>query len=90
MTTSEEGRVRTGEDPQASGGTGTGPTVGFVVALADLDSERAEAVAAAIRQLDGVVAVRPIAGDPSAQVVRERVDAEWRQHVVGLLDDEGV
>jgi len=31
-----------------------------------------------------------IEGDPDAQEARERVNAEWRQRIVGLLDDEGV
>ena len=56
----------------------------------DVRDEDAAAIAAAIRMIRGVASVQYAEGEPDAQVARERVNAEWRQRIVGLLDDEGV
>jgi hypothetical protein len=64
---------------------------GLVVVLnADVPDEDVEAIAAAIRLIRGVASVKNVEGEPDAQVDRERLNAEWRQRIVGLLDDEGV
>ncbi len=64
---------------------------GLVVVLNDdMREEDAAAIAAAIRMIRGVASVQNAEGEPDAQVARERVNAEWRQRIVGLLDDEGV
>jgi hypothetical protein len=64
---------------------------GLVVVLSDdVRDKDAEAVAAAIRMIRGVASVRDIEGEPDTQEARERGNAEWRQRIVGLLDDEGV
>jgi hypothetical protein len=63
----------------------------FTVTLADGISELdAEAIAAAIGLLKGVVSVQPFGGDADLQSARASIDAEWRHRIVGLLDDEGV
>jgi hypothetical protein len=69
----------------------TAVRTGLVVVLNDnLREEDAQAIVAAIRIIRGVASVQYAEGEPDGQLVRERVNAEWRQRVVGLLDDEGV
>jgi hypothetical protein len=64
---------------------------GLVVVLNDdVPDEDVEAIAAAIRLIRGVASVKSVEGEPDAQVDRERLNAQWRQRIVGLLDDEGV
>jgi hypothetical protein len=64
---------------------------GLIVVLSDeVQEDQAEAIASAIRLIRGVVSVQPSQADPDEQVARERVNAEWRERIVGLLDDEGV
>jgi hypothetical protein len=64
---------------------------GFIIGLAeDVSPEEAEAIAAAVRLFRGVEFVQAAQTDPDEQMSRERVNAEWRQRIVGLLDDEGV
>jgi uncharacterized Fe-S cluster-containing protein len=66
-------------------------STGLVVVLNDdVREEDARAIAAAIRMIRGVASVQNVEGEPVVQVARERVNAEWRQRIVGLLDDEGV
>jgi hypothetical protein len=62
----------------------------IVIVSDDLRPDEVEAVASAIRLLRGVVSVEAAAMSPELQDARERVDAEWRHRIVGLLDDEGV
>jgi hypothetical protein len=90
MTASDEQASRPVDEAGISRGSGTGAPVGLVVTLADVDPKQVEAVAAVIRQLDGVVSVQPVEADAAAQITRERVNAEWRHHIVDLLNDEGV
>jgi hypothetical protein len=55
------------------------------------DGADPEAVATAIGMLRGVRSVRAAAGDDAqSQATRESINDEWRQRIVGLLDDEGV
>jgi hypothetical protein len=61
-----------------------------VVLNGDVREEDAEAIAAAIRMIRGVGSVHNAEAEPDAQVAREQMNAEWRQRIVGLLDDEGV
>jgi cell division protein FtsX len=64
---------------------------GFIVTLSDdIGEDEAEAIAAAIRMVRGVASVKAVDADPGWQLARERLDAEWRGRIVGLLDDEGV
>jgi hypothetical protein len=64
---------------------------GLTVVLSDdVPEGEAEAIAAAIRMIRGVASVRPVDASPDLQTARERLNAEWRQRIVGLLDDEGV
>jgi hypothetical protein len=64
---------------------------GLVVVLEDnLQHEDVAAIAAAIRVIRGVALVQYADGEPDSQLVRERINAEWRERIVGLLDDEGV
>jgi hypothetical protein len=64
---------------------------GFIVGLReDVTPEEAAAIAAAVRLFRGVEFVQAAETDPDEQLSRERVNAEWRQRIVGLLDDEGV
>jgi len=63
----------------------------FTVTLAEGMAEpEAVAIAAAIGLLRGVMSVQPFREDADGEVARARVDAEWRERIVGLLDDEGV
>jgi hypothetical protein len=63
----------------------------FTVTLADGIAEPdAEAIAAAIGLFRGVVSVQPFTDAADLQAARSRIDAEWRERIVGLLDDEGV
>lgn len=63
----------------------------FIVTFADgIAQTDAEAIAAAIRLFNGVVSVRPFPDDTDVATARANIDAEWRQRIVGLLDDEGV
>lgn len=65
--------------------------LGLVVVLSDdVREEDTESIAAAIRMIRGVASVHKAEGEPDTQVARERMNAEWRQRIVGLLDDEGV
>jgi cell division protein FtsX len=65
--------------------------MGMVVVLDDdLREEDAAAIAASIRMIRGVAAVQRVDSEPDVQLVREQVNAEWRQRIVGMLDDEGV
>ena len=50
----------------------------------------AEAIAAAIRLFKGVFSVQPFPDDADMEMARANIDAEWRQRIIGLLDDEGV
>jgi hypothetical protein len=69
----------------------TAVRTGLVVILDDdVRDDDAEAIATAIRMIRGVASVHTAEAEPDAQVARERMDAEWRQRIVGLLDDEGV
>ena len=64
---------------------------GLIVQLDDgVGEEEAGAIAAAIGLLKGVVSVRTAESDPDLELTREHVNAEWRERIVGLLDDEGV
>jgi hypothetical protein len=55
------------------------------------DGADPEAVATAIGMLRGVRSVSAAAGDDAqSQATRESINDEWRQRIVGLLDDEGV
>jgi len=55
------------------------------------DGADTDAIATAIGMLRGVRSVSAAAGDDAqAQVTRESINDEWRQRIVGLLDDEGV
>jgi hypothetical protein len=72
-------------------GTKTDTMTGLVVGLDDgVRRDEAEAIAAAIRLIRGVTFVQLADRDPDLQLSRERVNAEWRERIVGLLDDEGV
>jgi cell division protein FtsX len=65
--------------------------MGMVVVLDDdVREEDAVAIAATIRMIRGVAAVQRVDTEPEVQLVREQVNAEWRERIVGLLDDEGV
>jgi hypothetical protein len=90
MTTSDEQVSPAAEEAERDQRPRTDAPAALVVTLADLDQVGQESVAGAIRALDGVVSVRPIDTETSEQLLRERVDAEWRQRIIGLLDDEGV
>jgi hypothetical protein len=64
---------------------------GLIVFLDDgVGPADAEAVAVAIRMLKGVAGVQTADASPDLEAARERVNAEWRERIVGLLDDEGV
>jgi cell division protein FtsX len=64
---------------------------GLVVVLDEAVSDKqAEAIAAAIRLIRGVSSAQFVSADPDFELARERVNAEWRQRIIGLLDDEGV
>jgi len=64
---------------------------GLIVVLHDeVPAQDAEAIAAAIRLIRGVDSVHDVSSDPDTDVIRERVNAEWRERIVDLLDDEGV
>jgi hypothetical protein len=59
-----------------------------VVLNHEVREEDAEAIPAGIRMIKRRrVRVNTMA-EPDAQVARERVNAEWRHRIVGLLDDE--
>jgi hypothetical protein len=63
----------------------------FLVTLGEeVAEDEARAIAAALRMVRGVASVQPAEANPDWQLARERIDAEWRQRIVGLLDDEGV
>jgi hypothetical protein len=87
LTASPVDRIANGEEPTivAEGASG------LIVVLSDeVQEDQAEAIASAIRLFRGVVSVQASQTDPDEQVARERVNAEWRERIVGLLDDEGV
>jgi hypothetical protein len=67
------------------------PIRSFIVSLADgTEQTDADAIAAAIRLFKGVVSVQPLRDHADMDAARASIDAEWRQRIVGLLDDEGV
>jgi hypothetical protein len=69
----------------------SGRVSSFIVTLADgTQPAETEMIAAAIGLLKGVVSVQPLVGDVDLQSARTSIDAEWRQRIIGLLDDEGV
>jgi hypothetical protein len=64
---------------------------GLVVVLSDdVRDDEVQAIATAIRMIRGVASVQTTEGEADERFARERVNAEWRQRIVGLLDDEGV
>jgi hypothetical protein len=54
------------------------------------DGADAQAIATAIGLLRGVRSVSSASGDAQSQATRDSINEEWRQRIVGLLDDEGV
>jgi len=55
------------------------------------DGADTEAITMAIGLLRGVRSVSSAGGDDAqSQVTRDSINEEWRQRIVGLLDDEGV
>ena len=90
MASSNERTWRSDEEGETGRDTSLQGLTAFVVTLGDLDAGQVEAAVAAIRAVEGVVSVRPVDADPGARLVRERADAEWRERILGLLDDEGV
>jgi hypothetical protein len=43
-----------------------------------------------VRRRDQPVTVQPFPDDADVATARANMDAEWRQCIIGLLDDEGV
>jgi hypothetical protein len=55
-----------------------------------VSSEHVDAIATAVGLMQGVSSTRLIADPDDFEFAREQINAEWRQRIVGLLDDEGV
>jgi hypothetical protein len=59
---------------------------GFAVVLAeDVNEDIAEQLRAAMRCLNGVADVQPLAGDTQALLGAMRADARWRDALIGLV-----
>jgi hypothetical protein len=60
---------------------------GVVVAFdRDIREDEAGTLLAAIRQLRGVADVQPSIANLNDEIVRMRVDMEWRQRIYDMLD----
>jgi len=59
---------------------------GFVVTLVeDVREDDAEAVMTALRMVRWVLSVQPVTADPGDEMIRYRVDTEWRKRIYELL-----
>jgi hypothetical protein len=64
----------------------SGDVKGFVVALsADMDEGVANELMKAIGLMRGVISVKPVHESADDCIISERVNAEWRERVRGLL-----